>query len=106
MMSLGTAFYLTCLAAIGMCAEPTFHKDVLPILQQHCQICHHPGAIGSFSLMDYEGARPYVRSIRQRVAARTMPVWKPMPGIGDFLNPSILTQQEIDTITQWADSGG
>ena len=50
--------------------------------------------------MDYQSARPYVRGIRQRVADRTMPVWKPMPGIGDFLNPQILTPNEIDTITR------
>jgi uncharacterized protein (TIGR03437 family) len=106
MEGLGRAFFLSWLAAIGLCAQPTFNKDVVPILQQRCQMCHHPGAIGSFSLMDYESARPYVRSIGQRVAARTMPVWKPAPGIGDFLSPAALTQQEIDTITQWADSGG
>jgi len=23
----------------------TFNKDVLPILQQHCQTCHRPGQI-------------------------------------------------------------
>ena len=97
---------LLLLPAACLYAQPTFNKDVVPILQQHCQICHHPDAIGSFSLMDYASTKPYVRSIRQRVAARTMPVWKPVPGVGDFLNSQILTQQEIDTITQWADAGG
>src|SRR5215471_4537791 len=93
-------------ATAGLSAQPTFNKDVLPVLQQHCQICHHPGAIGSFSLMDYDSTRPYIRSIRLRVADRTMPVWKPVAGIGDFLNAQVLTQVEIDTITQWADAGG
>lgn len=86
-------------------AQPTFDKDVLPVLQKHCQVCHHPGAIGSFSLMDYASALPYARSIRTRVADRTMPVWKPVAGVGDFLDPAVLTQQEIDTIVNWVNGG-
>ncbi len=23
----------------------TFAKEVAPILQQHCQVCHHPGTV-------------------------------------------------------------
>jgi len=30
---------------------PTFYKDVLPILQNHCQTCHRPGEIGPFPLL-------------------------------------------------------
>jgi len=98
--------FLICLTAAGLpAATPTFNKEVVRIFQQRCQGCHHPGAIGPFSLMDYESLRPYGRSIRERVVERTMPVWKPMPGIGDFLDPQVLTQEQIDTITQWADAG-
>jgi len=106
MYYLGRICILVALSAACLYSQPTYNKDVLPIFQQQCQICHHPGAIGPFSLMDYQSTRPYIRSIRQRVADRTMPVWKPVAGIGDFLNPEILTQQQIDTITQWADAGG
>jgi uncharacterized protein (TIGR03437 family) len=94
------------LACLTLAAQPTFNKDVLPILQQHCQICHHPGAIGGFSLMTYADAQPHIRPIGVRVGQRTMPVWKPVPGIGDFQDPQVLTQQEIDTITQWSAAGG
>ncbi|HEX7894544.1 MAG TPA: hypothetical protein VF447_10160, partial [Terriglobales bacterium] len=34
--------------------HPTFYKDVLPILQQHCQVCHRPGEIAPFSLMTFQ----------------------------------------------------
>jgi hypothetical protein len=27
---------------------PTFYKDVLPIVQEHCQNCHRPGKLGRF----------------------------------------------------------
>src|ERR1039457_6840744 len=29
--------------ALTAAAQPTFYRDVLPILQQHCQSCHRPG---------------------------------------------------------------
>ena len=29
----------------ALAATPTFHKDVLPILQKNCQACHRPGEI-------------------------------------------------------------
>ncbi len=31
---------------------PTFYKDMLPLVQEHCQTCHRPGQIGPFSLLD------------------------------------------------------
>jgi hypothetical protein len=43
--------------AIGLSAwaapVPTFNKDVLPILQKHCQECHRPGEIAPMSLLTY-----------------------------------------------------
>ena len=31
--------------AMAQSADPTFNKDVLPILQKDCQTCHRPGQI-------------------------------------------------------------
>src|SRR5713226_7639454 len=53
----------------------TFTKDVAPILQRSCQQCHRPGSIAPMSLLTYDNARPWARSIKQRVAAREMPPW-------------------------------
>ena len=36
----------------------TFNRDVLPILQKNCQICHRPGEIGPMPLLTYSGTRP------------------------------------------------
>ena len=54
-------------------APVTFSKDVAPILQKACQNCHHPGAIAPMSLMTYQDARPWARSIKQKVSSREMP---------------------------------
>ena len=36
---------------------PTYSKDVAPILQKNCQVCHRPGEIGPFPLLTYSDAR-------------------------------------------------
>ena len=47
-------------------APPTFYKDVLPILQQHCQVCHRTGEIAPMPLVTYEQAHHWSASIRSR----------------------------------------
>ena len=45
-------------------ATPTFTKDVAPIFQNKCESCHRPDSIAPFSLITFEEARPWARSIR------------------------------------------
>ena len=84
---------------------PTFYKDVLPLVQEHCQTCHRPGQIGPFSLLDYQSARPWAKAIKSAVAARKMPPWLANPEYGHFNNDRSLSQAEIDTIVAWANNG-
>jgi hypothetical protein len=51
----------------------TFSKDVLPVLQKSCQGCHRPGEAAPFSLLTYEGAKPWAKAIREAVLLRKMP---------------------------------
>ena len=83
----------------------TFHKDVEPLLQKHCQTCHRPGEIGPMSLLSYQEARPWARSIKARVMARLMPPWFADPQFGHFRNDRNLAQSEIDTFAAWVDAG-
>ena len=86
---------------------PTFSRDVAPILQRSCQHCHQPHGIAPMSLLTYRDARPWARSIRDRVARRLMPPWHldPTVGIRDYKNDISLTPEEIDTVVRWADAG-
>lgn len=82
----------------------TFHRDVLPILQNHCQTCHRPGEIGPFSLMSYSQAVNWAADIKQFTSARKMPPWMPTEG-GPFLNERKLREKEIATLAAWVDAG-
>ena len=96
----------------AMAADPpagsvTFSKDVAPILQAKCQACHQPNSIAPMSLITYQDARPWARSIRERVSTRQMPPWHidPSVGVHKFKNDMSLTSQQIDTIVRWVDGG-
>ena len=88
-------------------AAPTFSKDVAPILYQSCVVCHRPGSIAPMSLLTYEDARPWARSIKAKVSQREMPPWfiERNVGIQKFKDDPSLTDQQIATITKWVDSG-
>ncbi|MBP6824752.1 MAG: hypothetical protein KA368_24610, partial [Acidobacteria bacterium] len=84
---------------------PTFNKEIVRIFQKNCQTCHHPGDIAPFSMMTYDETRPWARAIREAVALKKMPPWKPVAGCVDLKDARGLTQEEINTIVAWADGG-
>jgi hypothetical protein len=84
---------------------PTFAKDVAPIFYKACVECHRPTMFAPMSLVSYDDARPWARSIKQRVTARTMPPWGADAPHGTFKNDPSLTDQEIATIVAWVDGG-
>src|SRR2546426_360134 len=88
-------------------AQVTFTKDVAPILQRSCQVCHRPGAIAPMSLLTYEDARPWARAIREKVVKREMPPWYIDKNIGitEFKDDPSLSDADIATISKWVDAG-
>src|SRR5215471_2445638 len=93
------------LAAPLFAADPTFYKDVLPILQARCHECHRPGEIGRMPLLTYQQTRPWAAAIKQSVTLRKMPPWFADSHFGKFSNDRTLTKSEIDVLTAWADKG-
>jgi hypothetical protein len=88
-------------------APVTFSKDIAPIFQKDCQVCHRPGSIAPMSLMTYAESRPWARSIKQKVLAREMPPWfiDKNVGVQHFSNDRSLTDAEIALISKWVDAG-
>ena len=86
-------------------SQPTFYKDVLPVLQRNCQNCHRPGEAGPMSFLDYESTRPWAKAIKSAVVTKKMPPWFADPQYGHFENDRTLPAAELDTLISWVDTG-
>ncbi|HEX8088875.1 MAG TPA: hypothetical protein VF762_08490, partial [Blastocatellia bacterium] len=102
-------FALTCIHRNGVHAsggEPvTFNNQVVRVLQQRCQICHHQGDIAPFSLVTYSEAKLFAEAMREATDSREMPPWKAAPACGEFDDSRLLSEEEIETFARWVDAG-
>lgn len=105
MRSLVLSLCSVALAAAATNPQPTFYKDVLPVLQKNCQTCHRPGEAAPMAFLNYDETRPWAKAIKTAVVTKKMPPWFADPHFGNFANDRSLTQAEMDTLVNWADSG-
>lgn len=92
-------------AAPALASPSTFYKNVLPILEQHCQACHRAGEIAPMPLVTYAQTRRFATEIKHNVTRRIMPPWFADPCCGRFSNDPSLTAQQIATLVAWVDAG-
>ena len=85
--------------------EVTFNQHVAPIFYKHCAECHRSGEIGPMSLLTYKEARPWAKSIREKVISREMPPWHADPSHGQFHNDRRLSQAEVEAVAAWVEGG-
>jgi hypothetical protein len=85
-------------------AAPTFFRDVLPILQEHCQRCHRSGEIAPMPLTTYEETKSWARQIAQDTRAKRMPPWFADACCGHFADDPSLTGAQIATLSAWAET--
>jgi len=86
-------------------SSPTFYKDIVPILQDHCQSCHRAGEVGPMPLVTYEQTRSWAGAIAHAVTMKMMPPWFADPRYGHFANDASLSEQQIAAISAWAEAG-
>jgi len=84
--------------------QPTFYHDVLPILEQHCQSCHHGGGIAPMSFETYEETRLFAGAIRRATQEKSMPPWFADLHVGQFSNDPSLRPEEIGALAAWAEA--
>ena len=97
------AVVLPALAHDVITTKLTWNREISRIVYRRCAGCHNGG--GAMSLMKYEEARPWAKSIRDQVVARSMPPWGAVKGVGSFLNDPSLTEVEIQMLVAWVEGG-
>ena len=82
----------------------TWTQEISRIVYKRCASCHHDGG-SSFTLVNYDDARPWAKAMREEVLERRMPPWGAVEGIGSFRNDPSLTALEIEMIVSWVEGG-
>ncbi|MFG0286768.1 MAG: redoxin domain-containing protein [Rhodopirellula sp. JB044] len=84
----------------------TYHQHINPILQTHCVECHREGEIGPFALDAYDEVAGWADMIAEVTRERRMPPWHAGPrSTAKFRNERTLSEQELDLLARWADTG-
>jgi mono/diheme cytochrome c family protein len=105
---LGSALSLLLAAAPSpaRAGGPTYHREVVRILEKNCQDCHRPGQVAPFSLLTYEQARKRASDIVDVTEGRTMPPWPASTEEGGpFRDERVLSDADIATLAAWVDAG-
>ncbi|MCH7910611.1 MAG: hypothetical protein IIB38_13475, partial [Candidatus Hydrogenedentes bacterium] len=90
----------------------TFTRDILPVFQENCMVCHRPGGanlggmVAPMAFTTYREVRPWAKAIARVVSTKRMPPWDAAPvHAGVFAGERVLTEEEIDLIVNWVDAG-
>lgn len=89
----------------GRGAKLTYVKDVAPILQKNCVVCHSQGGIGPFAMDRYETVKGFAPMIREVIRTDRMPPYNADPHVGVFSDNKNLTGREIRTLVSWVEAG-
>lgn len=84
---------------------PTFAEHVAPIVQKHCQDCHHAGTEAPFPLVTYRDVAAQSAMIAEVVADGRMPPWYGSARHGEFVNRRALDDAERDALLRWIRAG-
>ena len=83
----------------------TYTQHVARIIQKNCQECHRPGQVAPFSLMTYDDARSWSRTIARVVKRGQMPPWNADSRHGEFANDRSLSDTDKQLLLDWIKQG-
>ncbi|MEM1250505.1 MAG: alkyl hydroperoxide reductase [Acidobacteriota bacterium] len=92
-------------AAQAASATPTFASDVARVLHENCVECHRPGEMAPMSLLTYQEARPWAKSIARVVASGAMPPWHADSRYGPYANDLRLSEDDKTLLLAWVEGG-
>jgi hypothetical protein len=103
--ALFAALFVAPAVSRGENGKLTYNKDIAPIMQASCQECHHPGTVAPMSLMTFEEARPWIKSIQKAVSEEVMPPFHAVADRGVFKNDIRLDDASREKLLTWISQG-
>jgi len=86
-------------------ASPTFHRDIVPLLQTHCLECHRAGEIGPFDVTTLDEVRGWAAMMLETMEQQRMPPWHAAPEHGSFKNARQLPAEATALFRTWLEAG-
>lgn len=83
----------------------SYAKDIAPVLEAKCVVCHQEGGIGPFAMSEYAVVKQFAPMIRESLRTDTMPPWHPDPLIGKFKHDASLTGDQVRMLVHWIEAG-
>ncbi len=80
----------------------TFQKDVRPIVEAKCQVCHVEGSFTPFALTTYQDVYTHRAAIASAVGDGRMPPWPPSDSCGSYQHDRSLSPEQRAAVVAWA----
>lgn len=86
----------------------SFESEVLPVLENHCVLCHAEGTAGAFHMkLDVASdATAYAFAIGRLVESGDMPPWPASEKSPLFMGDHSITSDQKEAVLKWANQGG
>jgi Flp pilus assembly protein TadD len=103
----GAAFGLKKFSGSPKAQEPTFCRDIAPIVFSQCAQCHREGGVGPFPLIEYADVKKRAKQIAELTEEHIMPPWLPEPSEpgAEFVGERRLTDARIKALRRWQETG-
>lgn len=86
-------------------ARISYAKDIAPVLEAKCVVCHQEGGIGPFAMSEYAVVKQFAPMIRESLRTNTMPPWHPDPLVGKFKHDASLSGDQVRMLVHWIEAG-
>jgi peroxiredoxin len=84
---------------------PDYVKDIVPIVQNNCVMCHHEGGIGPWAMSNYSMLKGWSPMMREVLLTKRMPPMQVDPNISHFSNARYISDHDLQTLIHWIDAG-
>ena len=79
----------------------TYYKDIKPIIDQKCAICHMDGGIGPMPFTSHAEVEPYAALMAVDIEKEVMPPWLAVGPLDKYVGDRRLSPQQKDTLLKW-----
>jgi hypothetical protein len=86
-------------------ADPTWYRDIEPLVVEKCQGCHSETGVAPFALMTFQDFVPVREAVAQAVEDGVMPPWQPADCCNHYKWDRSLDDDERATLVRWLRGG-